>query len=89
MTRICEICPTGYHASGWGGGAREALAARVLVVGAGAWRTGDLVSCCCSIGTITIIDDDQYILSDLNRQIIYRDGNVEHQKSPMLLMRPA
>ena len=47
----------------------------------GAYAPVILYLAAAGIGTITIIDDDYISLSDLNRQIIYRDGDVGSSKS--------
>ena len=64
-------------------GQEKLLAARVLVVGAGGLGAPVILYLAAAgIGTITIIDDDDISKSDLNRQIIYRDGDVGSLKSP-------
>ena len=63
-------------------GQEKLLAARVLVVGAGGLGAPVILYLAAAgIGTITIIDDDDISRSDLNRQIIYRDGDVGSSKS--------
>ena len=62
-------------------GQEKLFAARVLVVGAGGLGAPVILYLAAAgIGTITIIDDDDISLSDLNRQIIYRDGDVGSSK---------
>ena len=64
------------------GGQEKLLAARVLVVGAGGLGAPAIFYLAAAgIGNITIIDDDNISRSDLNRQIIYRDGDVGSSKS--------
>ena len=63
-------------------GQEKLLAARVLVVGAGGLGASVILYLAAAgIGTITIVDDDDISLSDLNRQIIYRDGDIGSSKS--------
>ncbi len=63
-------------------GQEKLLAARVLVVGAGGLGAPVILYLAAAgIGTITIIDNDDISRSDLNRQIIYRDGDVGLPKS--------
>ena len=63
-------------------GQEKLLSARVLVVGAGGLGAPVILYLAAAgIGTITIIDDDDISLSDLNRQIIYRDDGVGSSKS--------
>ena len=63
-------------------GQEKLLAARVLVVGAGGLGSPVILYLAAAgIGSITIIDDDDISRSDLNRQIIYRDGDVGSSKS--------
>ena len=63
-------------------GQEKLMAARGLVVGAGGLGAPVILYLAAAgIGTITIIDDDYISLSDLNRQIIYRDGDVGSSKS--------
>ena len=63
-------------------GQEKLLSARVLVVGAGGLGAPVILYLAAAgIGTITVIDDDYISLSDLNRQIIYRDSNVGASKS--------
>ena len=61
---------------------KKLLAARVLVVGAGGLGAPVILYLAAAgIGTLTIVDDDHISRSDLNRQIIYRDGDVGSSKS--------
>ena len=63
-------------------GRKSLLAARVLVVGAGGLGAPVILYLAAAgIGSITIVDDDHISRSDLNRQIIYRDSDVESSKS--------
>ena len=63
-------------------GQEKLLAARVLVVGAGGLGAPVILYLAAAgIGTLTIIDDDDISRSDLNRQIIYQDGEVGSSKS--------
>ena len=63
-------------------GQEKLLAARVLVVGAGGLGAPVILYLAAAgIGAITIIDNDNIARSDLNRQIIYRDGDVGSLKS--------
>ena len=63
-------------------GQKSLLAARVLVVGAGGLGAPVILYLAAAgIGSITIIDDDHISRSDLNRQIIYRDSDVQSSKS--------
>ncbi len=63
-------------------GQEKLLSARVLVVGAGGLGAPVILYLAAAgIGTLTIIDDDDVSRSDLNRQIIYRDGDVGSSKS--------
>ena len=63
-------------------GQEKLLAARVLVVGAGGIGAPVILYLAAAgIGAITIIDDDIITRSDLNRQIIYQDGDVGSSKS--------
>ena len=56
---------------------QEALAAKVLVVGAGGLGApAMLYLASAGIGNITIIDDDMVSRSDLNRQIIYQTQDI-------------
>ena len=63
-------------------GQEKLLAARVLVVGAGGLGSPVILYLAAAgIGTITVVDDDKISRSDLNRQIIYQDGDVGSSKS--------
>ena len=63
-------------------GQKKLLASRVLVVGAGGLGAPVILYLAAAgIGAITIIDDDDISRSDLNRQIIYRAGDVGSSKS--------
>ena len=63
-------------------GQKKLLAARVLVVGAGGLGAPVLLYLAAAgVGNLTIVDDDNISRSDLNRQIIYRDGDVGSSKS--------
>ena len=58
------------------------MAAKVLVVGAGGLGAPVILYLAAAgIGAITIVDDDKISRSDLNRQIIYKDGDVGSSKS--------
>ena len=59
-------------------GQEQLLSARVLVVGAGGLGAPAIMYLAAAgIGTITIIDDDYVSRTDLNRQVIFKDSDVD------------
>ena len=65
-------------------GQEQLLAAKVLIVGAGGLGAPVILYLAAAgIGHITIIDDDRVSLSDLNRQIIYREKDVGGSKAQL------
>lgn len=63
-------------------GQERLLAAKVLVVGAGGIGAPVIMYLAAAgIGNLTIVDDDNISRSDLNRQVIYKDGDVGLSKS--------
>ncbi len=64
-----------------GQGQQKLLNARILVVGAGGLGSPALLYLAAAgIGTIGIVDDDQISLSNLQRQILYKTGQVGQNK---------
>ncbi|HNS85922.1 MAG TPA: molybdopterin-synthase adenylyltransferase MoeB [Parvularculaceae bacterium] len=62
-------------------GQQKLLAARILIVGAGGLGSPILqYLAAAGVGTIGVIDDDRIALSNLQRQTIYRDEDVDELK---------
>ena len=63
-------------------GQERLLATRMLIVGAGGLGAPVLLYLAAAgVGHLTIIDDDSVSLSDLNRQIIYKDRRIGQPKA--------
>lgn len=64
-----------------GSGQRKLKAARVLVIGAGATGSALLAYLAAAgVGELTVVDDDQVTLSNLQRQIIHASNQVGNEK---------
>jgi adenylyltransferase/sulfurtransferase len=67
-----------------GPGQRKLKSARVALVGAGAIGSAALPALAgAGVGRLTIIDDDVVELSNLHRQLIYREDQVGHSKADL------
>ena len=65
-----------------GEGQRKLLAARVLVVGAGGLGSPvALYLAAAGVGTIGIVDDDEVDLTNLQRQVLHRNGDIGAAKT--------
>jgi molybdopterin/thiamine biosynthesis adenylyltransferase/rhodanese-related sulfurtransferase len=66
------------------GGQERLKNARVLIVGAGGLGSpAALYLAAMGVGTIGIIDDDTVVISNLHRQILYRDSDVGQSKATL------